>query len=69
MSVSEPLGRNQLIGLGIVSIPFIIATVSLFLGRTDFTGWAGFVQFLVPTGLGGILGLGAAVKILSKPNE
>jgi len=63
---SKPLGRNQKVGLGVVSVPFLIATTALFLGKADFSAWAGFVQFLVPTALAGILGASAAVKILKK---
>lgn len=59
----KKLGRNQLIGLGALAVPFAFATSWVFLDKATFAEWASFCQLHVPMVLGLIVGASAAVKL------
>lgn len=68
----KKFGRNQLIALASLTIPFAVGTVSLYTGKASFVEWSSFVQTLIPWILGISLGASAVVKgaqAVSPPKE
>ena len=59
----KPFGRNQLVGLVALAVPFGFATAWVFMGKAQFSEWAAFCQLHVPMVLGLIVGASAAVKL------
>lgn len=55
-------GSNQKIALGVLVVPFLVATVALFMGQASFVEWAGFVQVQTPIVTAIVLGSSATIK-------
>lgn len=59
----KPFGRNQLVGVAALAVPFAFITTWVFLDKATVPEWSGFVQLHVPMVLGLLIGSSAVVKL------
>lgn len=69
MTEREPFGRTQLIAIGVLAGPFVMASAFVWFGKMTPTEWSGFIQFLALSVAVPFFGIGAAHKVLTSRAE